>query len=97
MFHYLFLGLQSTLALASMEMRSEDAIDISIFFYLVNDMLRHYTGDPNYKFNPGAFISDHAGANWRAIENIFSRDTAMHKLVLSIPVGPCLITENQCC
>ena len=78
-----------------MEMRSEDAIDISIFFYLVNDMLRHYTSDPNYKFNPGAFISDHAGANWRAIENIFSRDTAMHKLVPSTLLGLVLIAERQ--
>ena len=66
-----------------MEMRSENTVDLTIFFYWLNHMLRHYTGDSNYKFNPVAFICDHAGANWRAIETAFSREDATNKVVRS--------------
>ena len=78
-----------------MEMRSETTVDITLFFMLVNQALQEYTGDQAYLFNPACFISDHAGANWRAIENVFGRETAVNKLVCALS-SPSLIA-TLCC
>ena len=69
-----------------MEMRAEKTVDLTVFFYWLNHLLRKLSGDPNYKFNPAMFICDHGGANWRAVEFVFGRDVAINKLVyISFP------------
>ncbi len=76
-----FTGLQKTLQLGSMEMRSESTVDLCIFFLVLNEMLQEYTGKEDYKFNPVSFICDHAGANYRAIEVAFGAQVAKTRVV----------------
>ena len=55
------------LRLASMEIRSENYVEISRFFQLFNQMLSQVTGTVGYKFNPRFFVCGESGANWKAL------------------------------
>ena len=55
------------LRLASMEIRSENYVEISRFCQLFNQMLSQVTGTVGYKFNPRFFVCDEGGANWKAL------------------------------
>ena len=59
------------LRLASMEIRSENYIEISRFFILFNRMLSQVKGQVDYKFNPRYFVCDEGGANWKALRHIY--------------------------
>ena len=59
------------LHLASMELRSENYIEISRFFTLFNRVCSHVKGESGYKFNPRFFICDEGGANWKALHHIY--------------------------
>ena len=59
------------LHLASMELRSENHVEISHFFALFNRVLSQVKGQPGYKFNPCFFICNEGGANWKALHHIY--------------------------
>ena len=59
------------LCLASMELRSENHVEISRFFALFNRVLSQVKGEPGYKCNPRFFICDEGGANWKALHHIY--------------------------
>ncbi len=52
-YHPLF---QKTVTLAIMECEDQKTETVALFFNLFNEMLRDYTGDPDYKFNPSVWI-----------------------------------------
>ena len=62
------------LRLASMEIRSENYVEISRFFQLFNQMLSQVTGTVGYKFNPRFFVCDEGGANWKALRHIYGEN-----------------------
>ena len=64
------------LRLASMEIRSENYKSISLFFILFNAMLSAVKGVENYKFNPRYFVCDEAGANYKAIAEVYGTEFA---------------------
>ena len=45
-------AMKQILRLASMELRSENYMDISLFLWLFNEMLAKISKRPGYKFNP---------------------------------------------
>ena len=59
------------LRLASMEIRSENYIEISQFFTLFNRICAQVKEEPGYKFNPRFFVCDEGGANWKALRLIY--------------------------
>ena len=59
------------LRLASMEIRSENYIEISQFFTLFNRICAQVKEEPGYKFNPRFFVCDEGGANWKALRHIY--------------------------
>ena len=61
--------MREMLRLASMEMRTENTNDISIFFTLFNEVLQKVSGIEGYKFNPQCFMCDEGGANYRAVRD----------------------------
>ena len=73
--------MQCILLLATMEMRTEDTINLTIFFLTLNELLEERTGIKGYFFNPAAFVSDHGGDNVNAVKMAFSAETARTKLV----------------
>ena len=64
-------AMKKILRLASMELRSENHKDIALFFSLFNEILSTVSGVPNYKFNPRYFVCDEAGANYKAITELY--------------------------
>ena len=63
----------------SMELWSENHKDIALFFSLFNKILSTVSGVPSYKFNPRYFVCDEAGANYRAITELYGAEfSAMH-------------------
>ena len=73
--------MQCILLLATMEMRTEDTINLTIFFLTLNELLEERSGIKGYFFNPAAFISDHGGGNVNAVKMAFSAKTARTRLV----------------
>ena len=63
--------MKKILQLVSMELRSENHKDIALFFSLFNEILSTVSGVPNYKFNPRYFVCDEAGANYKAITELY--------------------------
>ena len=62
-----------------MELRSENHKDIALFFSLFNEILSTVSSVPNYKFNPCYFVCDEAGANYKAITELYGAEfSAMH-------------------
>ncbi|KAL9974698.1 hypothetical protein ACROYT_G011769 [Oculina patagonica] len=53
-------------------------------------VLRDFTGDENYLFNPAGWMFDEAGGNWDAIENVFGKE-ALEQCV------SCEFHFFQCC
>ena len=64
-------AMKKMLRLASMEIRSENYRDIALFLTLFNEMLATVKNEPGYKFNPRYFICDEAGANYKAIAEVY--------------------------
>ena len=64
-------AMKKILRLASMEIRSENHQDITLFFRLFNEILSTVKEEPNYKFNPRYFVCDEAGANYKAITQVY--------------------------
>ena len=62
------------LRLASMEMRTENTNDISIFFTLFNEVLQKVSGIEGYKFNLRCFMCDEGGANYRAVRDVYGEE-----------------------
>ena len=67
-------SMRKILQLASMDIRSENAKDIMTFFRLFNEILQFETGNPEYKFNPWAFMCDDGSANYRTIQLVYGDD-----------------------
>ena len=66
--------MREMLRLASMEMRSENTNDISIFFTLFNEVLEQVSGIKGYKFNPRCFMCDEGGTNHRAVREVYGEE-----------------------
>ena len=67
--------------IATMEVKSERTEHIALFWKTLNAALQEVTGDPNYKFNPVAFLVDEAGANHCGIEEAFGQDIATSRII----------------
>ena len=67
-------SMRKILWLASIDIHSENAKDIMTFFRLFNEILQFETGNPEYKFNPRAFMCDEGSANYRAIQLVYGDD-----------------------
>ena len=59
-----------------MELRSENHKHIALFFSLFNEILSTVSGVPNYNFNPRYFVCDEAGANYKAIAELYRSEFA---------------------
>ena len=68
------------LRLASMEIRSENATDITLFFRLFNEVLSQVKKQPGYRFNPRTFMCDEAGPNYVAIEMVYGKDFCFERV-----------------
>ena len=66
--------MREMLRLASMEMRSENTNDISIFFTLFNEVLEEVSGIKGYKFNLRCFMCDEGDANYRAVREVYGEE-----------------------
>ena len=73
-------AMKQVLRLASMDLRSENAQDIGIFFTLFNEMLAQVKGEAGYKFNPRCFCADKGSANWKAVKKIYGRTISDNRL-----------------
>ena len=51
-------AMKQILRLASMELHTENYMDISLFLWLFNKMLAEISKRPGYKFNPQYFVCD---------------------------------------
>ena len=71
MYHH---SMRKILQLASMDIRSENAKDITTFFTLFNEILQIESSNPEYKFNPRVFMCDEGSANYRAIQLVYGDD-----------------------
>ena len=60
--------------LASMQMHTENAEDITLFFRLFNEIPQKVTENDKYKFNPRCFLCDEAGANYKAIKLLYGEE-----------------------
>ena len=69
-------AMKKMLRLASMEIRSENYRDIALFLTLFNEMLATVKNEPGYKFNPRYFVCDEAGANYKAIAEVYGTEFA---------------------
>ena len=67
-------AMKKILRLASMEIRSEHHEDIALFFRLFNEILSTVKGEQNYQFNPRYFVCDEAGANYKAIAQVYGTE-----------------------
>ena len=71
-------AMKQILMLASMELRSEDYLDISLFLF--NEMLAEISNRPGYKFNPRYFFCDEGGANYKAVCDVYGEDFVRHQV-----------------
>ena len=71
-------AMKQILKLASMELRSKNYIDISLFLHLFNEMLAEISNTPGYKFNPRYFVCNEGGANYRAVRQVYGEDFVRH-------------------
>ena len=62
------------LCLASMEIRSEHHEQIGLFFKLFNEILLIVKEESGYKFNLRYFVCDEAGANYKAIADVYGTE-----------------------
>ena len=69
-------AMRKMLRLASMEIRSENYRDIALFLTLFNEILATVKNQPGYKFNPRYFVCDEAGANYKAIAEVYGAEFA---------------------
>ena len=60
--------------LASMEVERENADNVELFFNILNEVLREYTKDETYCFNPAMFVTDAAGAIHQGMYRVFGED-----------------------
>ena len=74
-------SMRKILRLASMDIRSENAKDIATFFTLFNEILQIESSNPEYKFNPRAFMCDEGSANYRAIQLVYGDDFMKERVV----------------
>lgn len=73
-------ALRKILKLASMEVRSEDTVNIALFFKLFNEILSKVNGSP-IAFNPKGIMVDEAGGNFQGIRQVFGQDYLDEKVV----------------
>ena len=66
--------MREMICLASMEMHTENAEDITLFFRLFNKILQKVIGNDKYKFNPKCFLCEEAGANYKAIKLVYGEE-----------------------
>ena len=71
-------AMKQILRLASMELRSENYLDISLFLHLFNEMLVEISDRPGYKFNPRYFVCHEGGANYKAVCEVYGGDFVRH-------------------
>ena len=67
-------AMKKILRLASMEIRSENFKEIGLFFKLFNEILSAVKDEAGYKFNPRYFVCDEAGANYKAIAQVYGME-----------------------
>ena len=67
-------AMKKILRLASMEIRSEHHEHIGLFFKLFNEILSIMKEESGYKFNPRYFVCDEAGANYKAIADVYGTE-----------------------
>ena len=67
-------AMKQILRLASMELRSENYVEIANFFVMFNNMLSQEKGEIGYKFNPRYFVCDEGGANYKALRHIYGEE-----------------------
>ena len=67
-------AMKKILCLASMEIRSEHHEQIGLFFKLFNEILSIVKEESGYKFNPRYFVCDEAGANYKAIADVYGTE-----------------------
>ena len=67
-------AMKQILRFASMELHSENHMDISLFLWLFNEMLLEISKRPGYKFNPRYFVCDEGGANFKAVLEVYGED-----------------------
>ena len=67
--------------LASMDVKSENTVNIELFFRLVNEALEERTEREGYKFNPGMIMCDELGSNHVALKNVFGEEFATTRVV----------------
>ena len=73
-------AMKQILRLASMELCSENYLDISLFLCLFNEMLAEISNRPGYKFNPRYFVCDEGGANYKAVWDVYGEDFVRHRV-----------------
>ena len=71
-------AMKQILRLASMELHSDNHMDISLFLRLFNEMLAEISKRPGYKFNPRYFVCDEGGANFKAVLEVYGEDFVRH-------------------
>ena len=67
-------AMKQVLRLASMELRSENYVEIANFFIMFNNMLAQEKGEIGYKFNPRYFVCDEGGANYKALRHVYGEE-----------------------
>ena len=65
------------LRLATMKTKGETSETTSIFWNLLNEMIREVANDPLQYFNPYMFITDEAGANHNGILSVYGQSGVM--------------------
>ena len=73
-------AMKQILRLASMELHSENYMDISLFLQLFNEMLAEISKRPGYKFNPQYFACDEGGANFKVVLEVYGEDFVRHRV-----------------
>ena len=66
--------MKEMLRLASMEIRSENTNDISIFFTPFNEVLEQVSGIKGHKLNLRCFMCDEEGTNYRAVREVYGEE-----------------------
>ena len=67
-------AMKKILHLASMEIRPKHHKQIGLFFKLFNEILSIVKEESGYKFNPRYFVCDEAGANYKAIADVYGTE-----------------------
>lgn len=74
-------AMRRLLRLASMEVKSEKAEHIKLFWQFYDEVLRMYTGDPTFSFNPRKIMCDASGAVANGIADYFGHDFYKRKIL----------------